>query len=74
MSVGGCSDFGQGAELVGFGLLLSTSFVERNFLLEEGFPSEDGNRFCHVIFFFFTFAGNLFWKEFTCAKMYRVRR
>lgn len=51
MSVGGCSDFGQGAELVGFGLLLSTSFVERNFLLEEGFPSEDGNRFCHVIFF-----------------------
>lgn len=58
MSVGSCSNFGQGAELVGFGLLLSTSFVERNFLLEEGFPSEDGNRFCHVIFF--TFAGNLF--------------
>lgn len=32
MSVGGCSDFGQGAELVGFGLLLSASFVERDFL------------------------------------------
>ena len=32
--------------------MLSASFVERNFLLEEGFPSEDGNRFCHVIFFY----------------------
>ena len=29
MSVGGYSNFGQGPELVGFGLLLSDSFVEK---------------------------------------------
>ena len=29
MSVGGWLDFGQGAELVGFGLLLPASFVEK---------------------------------------------